>query len=192
MNAYTPELETEMRDFYESLSEKDRRRYAAIEARKLGVGGQQYIASILGCERHTIASGAADLASPAALARAGIRQSGGGRKSSLETIPELETAFLKVLCDQTAGSPMDETIKWTNLTRREIIAGLKKEGLTVSATVVRQLLVKHNYRRRKAQKRETTGTTEHRDEQFQRIAELKTEYFAGPNPIISMDTKKKS
>ena len=87
---------------------------------------------------------------------------------------------------------MDEKIKWTNLTRREIIAGLKKAGITVSATVVRQLLVKHDYRRRKAQKRETTGTTEHRDEQFQRIAELKTEYLAGPNPVISMDTKKKS
>lgn len=192
MNAYTPELEMEMRAFYESLSEKDRRRYAAIEARKLGAGGQQYIASILGCERHTIATGAADLANPAALAQAGIRQAGGGRKASLETIPELEAAFLKVLCDHTAGSPMNETIKWTNLTRREIIAGLKKEGLTVSATVVRQLLVKHNYRRRKAQKREATGTTKHRDEQFQRIAELKTEYLAGPNPIISMDTKKKS
>lgn len=192
MNAYTPELETEMRAFYESLSEKDRRRYAAIETRKLGAGGQQYIASVLGCERHTIATGAADLANPAALAQAGIRQSGGGRKASLKTVPELEATFLKVLCDHTAGSPMDETIKWTNLTRREIIAGLKKEGLTVSATVVRQLLVKHNYRRRKAQKREATGTTEHRDEQFQRIAELKTEYLAGPNPVISMDTKKKS
>ena len=192
MIAYTPELETEMRAFYESLSEKDRRRYAAIEVRKLATGGQQYIARVLGCERHTIATGAADLAKPAALAQAGIRQSGGGRKASLTTIPELAATFLKVLCDHTAGSPLDDTIKWTNLTRREIIAGLKKAGLTVSATVVRQLLIKHNYRRRKAQKRAATGTTEHRDEQFQRIAELKQEYLAGPNPILSMDTKKKS
>ena len=40
MIAYTPALETEMRAFYESLSEKDRRRYAAIEVRKLATGGQ--------------------------------------------------------------------------------------------------------------------------------------------------------
>ncbi len=34
---------TKMRDFYDSLSEKDRRRYAAIEAEKLGYGDASYI-----------------------------------------------------------------------------------------------------------------------------------------------------
>lgn len=192
MKRYTPELETEMRAFYQSLSEKDRRRYAAIEARKLGYGGHSYIATVLGCERHSVATGGAELRDPMALEQLGIRQPGGGRKPSLASVPELEATFLQVLRDHTAGSPTDEKIKWTNLTRREIIAGLKEHGLTVSATVVRQLLVKHDYRRRKAQKREATGTTEHREEQFRRLSELKTEYLAGPNPVISMDTKKKS
>ena len=32
---YTPAIEVKMRDFYNSLSEKDRRRYAAIEVEKL-------------------------------------------------------------------------------------------------------------------------------------------------------------
>jgi hypothetical protein len=192
MKHYTPELETEMRAFYQSLSEKDRRRYAAIEARKLGYGGHSYIATVLGCERHSVATGVAELRDPTALAQPGIRQPGGGRKPSLAVVPELEATFLQVLRDHTAGSPTDEKIKWTNLTRREIIAGLKEHGLTVSATVVRQLLVKHDYRRRKAQKQEATGTTEHRNEQFLRIGELKTEYLAGPNPVLSMDTKKKS
>ena len=36
-----------MRDFYDSLSEKDRRRYAAIEAEKLGYGGASYILAIV-------------------------------------------------------------------------------------------------------------------------------------------------
>ncbi len=36
MICYPPELEAEMRAFYDSLSEKDRRRYAAIEARNPG------------------------------------------------------------------------------------------------------------------------------------------------------------
>ncbi len=36
---YSPEIEHSMRIFHDSLSEKDRRRYAAIEATKLGHGG---------------------------------------------------------------------------------------------------------------------------------------------------------
>ena len=36
---YTDEVVKLMRKFYASLSEKDRRRYAAIEAKKLGHGG---------------------------------------------------------------------------------------------------------------------------------------------------------
>jgi len=35
-----------MKAFYESLSEKDRRRYAALESKKLGHGGQQKMSGI--------------------------------------------------------------------------------------------------------------------------------------------------
>ena len=35
---YSPEIQRSMQMFYLSLSEKDRRRYAAIEAAKLGYG----------------------------------------------------------------------------------------------------------------------------------------------------------
>ncbi|MGK5090952.1 hypothetical protein WDW89_02920 [Deltaproteobacteria bacterium TL4] len=45
-----------MRKLYQSLSEKDRRRYAAVEAMKLGHGGISYIAHVLGCDRKTIRS----------------------------------------------------------------------------------------------------------------------------------------
>jgi hypothetical protein len=48
---------------------------------------------------------------------------------------------------------MDETVKWTNLTRPEIAELLKQEGITVSVTGVDQLLARHHYRKRKAQKR---------------------------------------
>jgi len=43
----SPEIEIKMRDFYNSLSEKDRRRYAAIIAPKLGYGGASYIRQLL-------------------------------------------------------------------------------------------------------------------------------------------------
>lgn len=106
-------------------------------------------------------------------------------------IPNLEEPCLKPLADHTAGSPTDEQIEWTNLTRREIVARLKEHGVTVSVRGVFQLLHKHDDRRRKAQKRAATGTVEHRNEQFLRLAERKTEYLASPNPVSSMDTKKK-
>jgi len=75
-----------MRAVYSSLSEKDRRRYAAIEANKLGRGGITYIASLLGCERHTISLGTHELSDPDALQQTRIRQAGGGRPSSFEVI----------------------------------------------------------------------------------------------------------
>ena len=36
---YTPSSERDMKMFYDSLNEKDRRHYAALEARKLCYGG---------------------------------------------------------------------------------------------------------------------------------------------------------
>ncbi|AKH36907.1 MULTISPECIES: hypothetical protein [Nitrosomonas] len=42
ITTYAPEVEAQMRNFYHSLSEKDRRRYAAVEAAKLGHGGITY------------------------------------------------------------------------------------------------------------------------------------------------------
>ena len=54
---YSPELEEDMRYMYESLNEKDRRHYAAIEAKKLGHGGISYIARLFGISEKTIRSG---------------------------------------------------------------------------------------------------------------------------------------
>lgn len=59
---YGRSVEESMIDFYDSLSEKDRRRYAAIEVKKLPYGGQKYISKILGCDEKTIQQGLLDLA----------------------------------------------------------------------------------------------------------------------------------
>ncbi|EGF29405.1 hypothetical protein [Rhodopirellula baltica] len=60
-NVYGGDVETQMRNLYESLSEKDRRRYAAIEASKLGHGGIGYVAELFGCHPDTITQGRRDL-----------------------------------------------------------------------------------------------------------------------------------
>lgn len=51
-----------MKTMYHSLREKDRRRYAAVEAAKLGQGGIEYIAGLLQCDPKTIRQGLTDLA----------------------------------------------------------------------------------------------------------------------------------
>ena len=58
---YSPEIEHSMRMFHDSLSEKDRRRYAAIKAAKLDYGGVEYISTLLGCDPKTIRQGRQDL-----------------------------------------------------------------------------------------------------------------------------------
>jgi len=61
MELYSAEVCEHMKSFYDSLSEKDRRRYAAIEAEKFGRGGMEYITGILGCDEKTIRHGRSDV-----------------------------------------------------------------------------------------------------------------------------------
>lgn len=154
---YPEATETFMKKFFNTLSEKDKRRYAAIEAQKLGHGGTSYIARVLGCSRTTIYEGLSELeALPEdSTPDPRIRRPGGGRKPYERTIDGIDEAFLDVLKDNIAGDPMDETVRWTNLTQKEIQERLaERHNIQVSSTVVRQLLARHNFRRRKAQKNE--------------------------------------
>jgi hypothetical protein len=50
-----------MQRLFQSLGEAARRRYAAVEAAKLGHGGVEYIARVLGCDPKTIRQGQAEL-----------------------------------------------------------------------------------------------------------------------------------
>jgi hypothetical protein len=61
MTPYPKDVELAMVTFFRSLREKDRRRYAAVEAFKLGTGGVPYLAKLLGMDPKTIRQGQADL-----------------------------------------------------------------------------------------------------------------------------------
>jgi len=78
MQTYDACVERQMVNFYRSLSEKDRRRYAAVEAAKLGHGGMAYLAGLFGCDPATIAVGSRDVAELPSDAAAGrVRKKGG-------------------------------------------------------------------------------------------------------------------
>jgi hypothetical protein len=76
-----PAIEQRMRDFAQTLSEKDRRRFAAIEAVQRGFGGSVYIAGVLGCSTKTIERGLKELDQlPNDPAAGRVRRPGAGRK----------------------------------------------------------------------------------------------------------------
>ena len=82
MQRYEETIERQMVNFYGSLSEKDRRRYAAVEAAKLGRGGMAYIARLFGCDADTIAAGSSDVEQlPEDEARGRVRKKGGSQES---------------------------------------------------------------------------------------------------------------
>ena len=193
LRPYSQAIEEQMQCYYQSLSEKDRRRYAAIEAVKLGHGGISYINRVLGCSRNSIRLGLAELSDPTAMSDRRQREPGGGRKSAFDTIEGLDEAFVRVIECHTAGSPMDDSLKWTHLTRQQIADLLATEAdIHISVTVVDQLLKKHQFRRRQALKRKAAGSHPRRNEQFEVIAQRVETYQAAGAPVISMDTKKRN
>jgi len=58
---YNPTLEQKIKKFYETLSEKDKRHYAGVEAMKFGRGGVAYISRVLGCSPKTVIKGLKEL-----------------------------------------------------------------------------------------------------------------------------------
>jgi hypothetical protein len=67
MDRYTRAVEGMMLRMHNSLNERDRRRYAAVEAVKLGHGGIEYVAQVVMCDPKTIHLGISELQTPAEL-----------------------------------------------------------------------------------------------------------------------------
>ncbi len=82
MNRYPVDVEQRMQALYRSLSEKDRRRYAAVEAVKVGHGGISYVAKLFGCDPETVRHGEEDLGQlPEDEAEGRVRKKGGPQAS---------------------------------------------------------------------------------------------------------------
>jgi hypothetical protein len=73
---YRPEVEEAMRGFFDSLPEHQRRRYAAVEAVKLGHGAVRYLARVLDCDEKTIRRGQRELLNHASLPPGRSRKKG--------------------------------------------------------------------------------------------------------------------
>ena len=71
---YRQDIEVQMKRLFATLSEKDRRRYAAIEAAKLGSSGISAIAGLFGLDAKTVRRGLTELALPDDPAQGRVRK----------------------------------------------------------------------------------------------------------------------
>jgi hypothetical protein len=190
MEAYSVDVETKMQRLYGSLSEKDRRRYAAVEGARLGHGGVEYVARVLGCDPKTIRQGLKELEQPEDAAVGRVRKKRGGRRPLTHTAPTLEANLRQLLEKFTAGDPMRVGTLWTNLSPRELQRRMIAQGTPASRRVIRRVLRQFKLGRRTARKKKTMGHHPDRNAQFENIARLRREYQQAGDPVVSIDTKK--
>jgi len=189
---YEPEIEELMRQYHRSLSEKDRRRFAAMEAIKLGHGGIEYMARVLGCDSQTVRDGMRELKQlPEDTTGPRIRKPGGGRKKAEANQPDLIQYVQRTIDHRTAGDPMRSHVVWTDLTPQEIADCLHQQAIPIGPRIVRRILDTLGFARRQIAKVLPGGESPHRDQQFRHLAHLIQEFQAAGNPILSIDTKKK-
>lgn len=92
---------------------------------------------------------------------------------------------------RTAGDPDEADVLWTDLSPRQIAEAAAGLGTPVSPPVVRDWLGEQDMAPRKIEKSLEGGRSPDRDAQFNRIAELKAEFLAAGDPVLSVDTKAK-
>jgi hypothetical protein len=178
------------------LNERQIRLWAATEANTQGFGGISLVSEATGLSRTTISRGVdeiQDLAQnpdplPARLQR--IRKPGGGRKSLSETDPDLLDALDKLIEPTLRGDPQSP-LRWTCKSTAHLAAELTRQGHPISDRSVSALLLAQHYSLQGNRKTQEGSSHPDRNEQFETIANLVTEFQEAGQPVVSVDAKKK-
>ena len=185
--------ETAIRIRYEAmrsrLDERERRLFAAAEARSAGYGGVSVVARATGVARSTINRGLKDLEALGP-APSKVRRSGGGRPTLTQTDPTLLDDLRRLLESTTLGDPMRPLV-WVSKSHEKLALALRDIGHRVSASRIPQLLDRLGYRRQVNRKSLEGGHHLDRNAQFEHINAQVTAFQAAGQPVISVDTKKK-
>ena len=172
------------------LNERDRRLFAASEARAAGRGGIAAVSRTTGMARSTIGRGLADLRSGAVRFSARVRRKGGGQKPAIETQPGILEALNELVEPAIRGDP-EAALRWVSLSQRHLSAALAKRGFIAGQKPVGRLLKRLNFSLQANCKTREGASHPDRNAQFEHInAEVKAFQAAG-QPVISVDTKKK-
>jgi Rhodopirellula transposase DDE domain len=190
---YRPAIEQRLRQYSQSLSEKDRRRFAALEAVTLGHGGTRSIAQVLGCDPHTVTEGRRELKQlPDDPAGSRVRKPGGGRKKREGNHADLTPQVQDTITDHTAGDPMRQDVGWTDLTPQEMSKSLQEPSVSAGPRIVRRMLDGLGLARRQRRKGLPGGASPHRREPFHHLAPLRQEFLAAGHPVLRIETKQKA
>lgn len=177
-------------DLAESLDERGRRRWAAIEARSLGRGGTAAVAEAIGMSDRTIRNGIRELESGVSLPAGRQRRQGAGRKPRKDEQPSLVAALEKMISPTTRGEPTNP-LRWTCKSTRNLAAELQNQGYVIGTTTVRVLLAELGYSLQANRKMQEGKQHPDRNAQFEYInARVKARKRRG-EPALSVDTKKK-
>ena len=84
--------------------------------------------------------------------------------------------FDEIIESQTAGSPMNEKVRWTNLKDSQIVKLFGRKGLQTSRFIVKQLTKLKGLVKRKMSKTMTLKEVENRTEQFENIKQIKEKF----------------
>jgi Rhodopirellula transposase DDE domain len=177
---------------YESLSslwnERQRRLWAASEARAIGYGGVSLVFRVTGISRPTIHAGLNEL--PTGTEGPRIRRAGAGRKPHAEVQPDLLAALDMLVEPASRGDP-ESPLRWTVKSTRRLAEELRGQGYRVSHQLVAELLREAGYSLQA--NRKTIAGSQHpdRNTQFEFIAAAVKRQQRRGQPVISVDTKKK-
>ena len=173
-----------------TLTERSRRRWAAVEAQSLGHGGVCAVAAATGLSRTTIYAGLEDMRLGGDLPAERIRRPGGGRKPLTRSDPGLLMALEALLEDATRGDPQSPLL-WTCKSVRRLAAEVTRAGHAVCHKTVATLLDRAGYSLQGNRKAREGASSPDRDAQFRNISQQVRQFQRRGQPVISVDTKKK-
>jgi hypothetical protein len=175
------------------MSERQRRQWAAAEAREWGYGGVSAVARATGMSRTTITAGMHELDLPRTQRQseaARVRRPGGGRKPLTETDEGLLMALEALIEPGTRGDPRSP-LRWTCKSTRRLADELTRRNHQVSANTVASLLRQSGYSLQANRKTREGLSHPDRNAQFEYINTLVRRFNRRDEPAISVDTKKK-
>jgi hypothetical protein len=174
-----------------ALNERQRRRFAASEARTFGRGGIAAAARACGLAENTVRKGLSELEEPESLGPDLVRREGAGRPAGEDSDPGLLDALRALVGDDVRGDP-ERVLLWTSKSVRNLAQELGAQGHQAGKDLVARLLKgKLGFSLQAARKTLEGQQHPDRDAQFRHINDTVGAAIAAGQPAISIDTKKK-
>ena len=173
------------------LNERQRRRFAASEARTFGRGGIAAAARACGLAENTVRKGLSELDEPELWGGDRVRREGAGRPAGEDSDPGLLDALRALVGDDVRGDP-ERVLLWTSKSVRNLAQELGAQGHRAGKDLVARLLKgKLGFSLQAARKTLEGKQHPDRDAQFRHINDTVSAAIAAGQPAISIDTKKK-